>query len=1135
MVKYNKDTVQDLRCIMNKTAIKNFAVAARLMLIESVTQRAYEYEVTENGSNDPDQTEAGGHVLTPSERSGRRQLIERIRQNGFAQTMEEAAYTWFNRFIALRFMEVNGYLPARIRVFTDDSGAFRPEILSEAVQLNLEGIDHELVLDLLDAQQNEQLYKYLLITQCNALNASLPEMFEKIGGWTELLFPNHLLRPDSVIARMVSEIPEEDWRDQVQIIGWLYQYYNTEPKDKVFSDLKKKIKISAETIPAATQLFTPDWIVQYMVENSLGRLWTEGHGKPANADWIFYLEEADQEETVRAKLEQLRAEYRNIKPEQIRMIDPCMGSGHILVYAFDVLMDIYTSCGWAERDAALSILQNNLFGLDIDRRAYQLSCFAVMMKARQYHRGILKHGGIQLNLANFADITGVDTSILSGTIRTFAQQFTYADTWGSLMELAAPEDIEAQAAASGMNRKQIAAMIRIYRMLSQKYDVVVTNPPYMAGSKMNEVLSDFVKRNFPDSKNDLFACFMEKCSRLAKPHGFYALITQHAWMFLSSFEALRRKLMMQTTVNMAHLGARAFDDISGEVVQTTAFVMTGYIPDYKGTYIRLLGQNGERGKRDLFLSGEKRYTVKTERFSRIPGVPVAYWVSDRFLDAFDSGLRIDSISDFTGSQHITAKNERYLRYFWEVDSRKIGREKSWAFYAKGGDFRRWYGNIELVVSTSPAAMRFYRENPTSNCLAERYWFTEGITYSAVTSNGTGFRLYPAIGAFDKGGATLCYVRDQDYVLGLLNSRVAEFTFSIMNPTLNLQVKDVKALPVLVSPEQKETVEALVRENVAISREDWDSFETSRDFAAHPFLGYRSGAQTLLSDAFGQWQRDCEERFTRLKSNEEALNRIFIDLYGLQEELSPEVPDREVTVRKADVQRDVRSLITYAVGCLFGRYSPDVSGLCCAGGEWDASKYRTILPTASNVLPICDDTYFEDDLTERVIEFVRIVFGEDTLGDNLRFIADALGGKGMPREVLRNYLLGGFFADHCKVYRKCPVYWLLSSGRKNGFKALVYMHRWERTTVAVVRTDYVHELQERYRTQLTLVEDQMRNAAAGEHVRLKKQQEKLLAQLAEINAYEERVHHLADQMSDIDPDDGVKVNYAKFGDILEKIR
>ena len=823
---------------MNKTAIKNFAVETRVMLINAVTQLAYEFEVTENGTNDPAQESVNGRSLTAAEKNQRSQLIANIRQNGFTQTMEEAAYTWFNRFIALRFMEVNNYLPSHTRIFSDESGNFKPEVLSDAANVEIDGLDKELVLELLENQENERLYKYIIITQCNALNKGLPEMFEQIGGWTELLFPRNLLREDSVIAKMITEIPEEDWRDQVQIIGWLYQYYNTEPKDKVFADLKKNIKISAQAIPAATQLFTPDWIVRYMVENSLGRLWAEGHGKPDDADWKYYLDEAEQEDPVKAELEKIRAEYKNIQPENIKIIDPCMGSGHILVYAFDVLIDIYRSCGWGERDAAKSILRNNLYGLDIDRRAYQLAYFAVMMKARQYNRRICSPEN-QPNLANFADVMGADTDMLSGSIRRFAEQFAFADTYGSLMTVTAPADIDTAFSdfmpTIGLNMRQFDMMMKIYKILSQKYDVVCTNPPYMGGSGMNAKLSEFVKSKFPDSKSDLFACFIEKCGQLAKPHGFYAMITQHAFMFLSSYENLRRKLMLKTTVNMAHLGARAFDEIGGEVVQTTAFVMTGHIKDYKGTYARLVDTVGENEKRDLFLSGDKRFAAKQENFSKIPGMPVAYWVSENFIRAFERGISIDSISDFTGSQHITANNDKYLRLHWEIDANKVGMGKKWVYYAKGGDFRKWYGNIELVVDWSEGAVQYYKTNSTSNLLAEKYRFKEGITYTELTSSVNTFRYLPPVCIFDKKGPSIVSVKKLWYCLGIFGTKIAPLYFAILNPTLSTQVRDVKNLPIIVNGEIEPKIDEIVKENVEICKQDWNDFETSWGFEKHPLI------------------------------------------------------------------------------------------------------------------------------------------------------------------------------------------------------------------------------------------------------------------------------------------------------------
>lgn len=830
---------------MNKTAIKNFAVEARVMLINAVTQLAYEFEVTENGTNDPAQESVNGRSLTAAEKNQRSQLIANIRQNGFTQTMEEAAYTWFNRFIALRFMEVNNYLPSHTRIFSDESGNFKPEVLSDAANVEIDGLDKELVLELLENQENERLYKYIIITQCNALNKGLPEMFEQIGGWTELLFPRNLLREDSVIAKMITEIPEEDWRDQVQIIGWLYQYYNTEPKDKVFADLKKNIKISAQAIPAATQLFTPDWIVRYMVENSLGRLWAEGHGKPDDADWKYYLDEAEQEDPVKAELEKIRAEYKNIQPENIKIIDPCMGSGHILVYAFDVLIDIYRSCGWGERDAAKSILRNNLYGLDIDRRAYQLAYFAVMMKARQYNRRICSPEN-QPNLANFADVMGADTDMLSGSIRRFAEQFAFADTYGSLMTVTAPADIDTAFSdfmpTLGLNMRQFDMMMKIYKILSQKYDVVCTNPPYMGGSGMNAKLSEFVKSKFPDSKSDLFACFIEKCGQLAKPHGFYAMITQHAFMFLSSYENLRKKLMQKTTVNMAHLGARAFDEIGGEVVQTTAFVMTGHIKDYKGTYARLVDTVGENEKRDLFLSGDKRFAAKQENFSKIPGMPVAYWVSEAVNRCFEKGLKFDEFA--SPKQGIkTADKDRFLRFWHEINYERSSIFDSnidkWFPCNKGGAFRKWYGNNEYVINWENDGYEICNFKDENGKMKSRpqnlpYMLKEGLTYTNISSSTFGVRYSPPGFIYDAAGS-LIYVENKKmyYALGLLASNIVLVFTRILSPTMSFEVGQIASIPVYYKPNS--TIDSLVKENIELSKKDWDSFETSWDFEGHPLV------------------------------------------------------------------------------------------------------------------------------------------------------------------------------------------------------------------------------------------------------------------------------------------------------------
>jgi len=1114
---------------MNKSAIQKFAIQARRDLIEQVKQRAYQYGIDETGFGDINAVAVSGRVLSSAEKLQRQELIRQIQQKGYAQEMEEVAYTWFNRFIALRFMEVNNYLPSHIRVFSDASGSFSPEILKDALHLDLPGLDKGRVAEYIESNSTDDLYRYLLLTQCNALNSALPEMFEKLGGYSEMLLPNNILKPEGVIGRLVSDIPEEDFRDAVQIIGWMYQYYNTEPKQAVFDGLKKNVKITKEKIPAATQLFTPDWIVRYMVENSLGRLWLESHPNDAlKANWKYYLDEAEQTQEVAERLRVLRSQSPVKSPEDIRLIDPCMGSGHILVYAFDVLMQIYESEGYNPRDAAKLILEKNIYGLDIDRRAYQLAYFSLMMKARQYNRRIFTEG-VKPQVYHPAG-------------------FPEGEEYGSLVKVDTlppkPEEPKEITLFTEKYETTLNAW-NFKRLLVQKYDVVVTNPPYMGGSGMGAKMSDFVKKNYPDSKSDLFAVFIEKCGELLKPTGYQAMITQHAWMFLSSYEKLRGKLMHRDIINMAHLGARAFEEIGGEVVQTTSFVLSKRnTSNFEATYVRLVDYNSQQAKEEAFLSGSDRHTAKKENFEKIPGSPVAYWVSEAMLRAFDNG-QIYAVST-TPSQNVTGNNARFVRKHWELPSRSIGSKDSWIFYAKGGGYRKWYGNLDDVVNWTPEVRKIYQYGDgkhASQIINKDYWYRKGITWGLITSNIPSFRVMPDGATFDKGGSTII-VNDEVYnfVFGLLNSKAFLSIVLTFNPTLNFQIRDICNTPLVV--DHKEQVDPLVTDNITLSRADWDSFETSWDFKVHPLVQLSmAGAfawgdnkpTKRLSSAYKAWELLCEGRFNQLKANEEELNRIFIEIYGLQDELTPEVEDKDVTVRKADLSRDIKSLISYAVGCMFGRYSLDVDGLAYAGGEWDDSKYSTFTPDRDNIIPICDDEYFDDDITGRFVKWVETVYGSESLEENLKFIADALGSKGSPREVIRSYFLNDFYADHLKVYQNRPIYWLFDSGKKNGFKALIYMHRYQRDLLARMRTDYVHEQQERYRTQLTQIGDALTHVSGSEAVKLSKQQMKIQEQSLEIQKYEEKIHHLADQNIEIDLDDGVKHNYALFEDVLAKIK
>ena len=859
---------------MNKNAIQKFAIWARNELIAQVSQRAYQYGIDESGFGDASADTLNGRLLTAEEKSQRQELIGRIKEKGYKQVMEEVAYTWFNRFIALRFMEVNNYLPSHIRVFSDASGAFKPEILNDVLHLDLPGLNSGKVAEYIESNDTEALYRYLLLTQCNALNSALPVMFERMGGYTEMLLPNNILRQDSVLGHMVSDIPEEDWQDAVQIIGWLYQYYNTELKDDTFAQLKKNVKITKERIPAATQLFTPDWIVRYMVENSLGRLWLEGHPNAELHDgWKYYLDEAEQEPEVEAQLAKLREEYKTIKPEEIKVIDPCMGSGHILVYAFDVLMQIYTSAGWDQREAAQSVLKNNLYGLDIDDRAAQLAYFAVMMKARQYDRRLLTRG-IQPNIYSIRESNGIQAMTieyfhkndpkLKADIERIVTEMRDAKEYGSILNIT-PVDFDGLYARfdeirNDINMMQMSALdellplVKCAELLAQKYDVVVTNPPYMAVSNAGAKVNDYVKKNFPDSKADLFAVFIERCGQMAKKNGYQAMITQHAWMFLSSFEKLRTKLLAVDIVNMAHLGARAFEEIGGEVVQTTSFVIRkSHIADYKGEYCRLIEPTSQQGKEDMFLSGENRYAADQSNFSKIPGSPVAYWVSNSTFELFQH----TNIKEFFNPRVglMTTDNDRFLRFFWEVELKRIcfdahndeealASRAKWFPHNKGGSYRKWAGNQDYIVDWEENGKRiketaikkypYLKGNPNFVVHDDGFYFHENVSWSEIAMGNLAFRYYPSGFTFNVKGMSAFPTGDMSLfeLLAFANSVVANYLSNIVNPSISFGANSFANLPLIRCEAQTERI---AEDNTRISQNDWDSYETSWDFKRNPLV------------------------------------------------------------------------------------------------------------------------------------------------------------------------------------------------------------------------------------------------------------------------------------------------------------
>ena len=1138
---------------MDKNAIKKYAVWARTELITRVSQRAEKYDITAEA--DVNASSVNGVLLSDAEIKQRKALIEQVKQKGFDQVMEEVAYTWFNRFIALRFMEVNGYLPSHIRVFTDDNNNFKPQILAEAIHLELDGLDMDKVYEMKNNNENDELYKYLIIIQCNELSKILPGMFQKISDYTELLFPDNILREGSVIEQMVAAIPENDWTDQVQIIGWMYQYYIVEPKDELINARKQ---YKDKDIPFVTQLFTSDWIVRFIVENSLGRLWADGHKcEGLISKWQYYVDDSTDKKLLP---ENIMSDITKLTPEDIKCIDPCAGSGHIIAYGFDVMMQIYKDYGYSEREAASLIVQKNIYGLDIDKRASQLAYFTIMMKACQYDRRFLSKG-IQPEVYCIPDSNIIDKQLidyfeagdsrLSNSFDLLVSQMNNASIYGSVIEI---HDVDFELLENRLGEikkdislytdaviKEIEPFIKAAKLLSRKYDVVFTNPPYMATKYMPDVLKEYVSAKYPDYKADLFSAFIVRSSEMCLSHGYLGFLTPYVWMFIQSYEKLRQYIYEHMTFSsLVQLEYNAFESAC---VPVAAFTLRNYATDTPFGCIKLSDFRGIDVQAPKTIEAIKnpecgyRYLANQKDFLKIPGAPVAYWIGERLIDAFENGISVDDISDFTGSQNITADNSKYLRMFWEVNYNEIGKGRHWAYYAKGGEYRKWFGNIQLVVDISNEAVQYYKNCKTANYLNDKYWFQEGITYSAITSSGTGFRYYEPVGGFDKGGATICYLGENlKYVLGVLNSNIAEFVLQVMNPTINLQVKDIKAMPIIIDDNYRQDVENIVTENIEISKEDWDSYEVSYGFRKSPLIrGYKT-----ISQSYAEWEKECNNRFARLKENEEKLNQLLIRIYGLGSEVSEKVDDKFVSVNKADKARDIKNFISYAVGCMFGRYSLDETGFIYAGGEWDSSKYKTFIPDRDGIIPICDDEYFEDDIVGRFVKFVEVAFGKESLEENLQFIAEAIGGNGGSREVIRKYFIDDFFNDHCSQYAvtgsgKRPIYWLFDSGKKNGFKCLVYLHRYQPDTIARIRTDYVHEQQARYRTAIEETENRLLSAEGSDKVKLNKKLKLLKEQDVEIHAYEEKIHHLADQMIAIDLDDGVKENYSKFQDVLAKIK
>ena len=1179
---------------MNKTAIRKFAEWAREKLIEDIKYKAGTVGITANGiveklpqsTSDTNFYDVGTKDYTKIsgiEIKQRDALVKAIQtkersyksyQEAFENVIEEVAYTWFNRLIAIRFMEVNDYLPSGVRVLSSENKAKKePDLVTTPFDTDLEFTSYEQdrIIQLKDDNKLDELFRMLFIKQCNKLHDILPELFEKTDDYSELLLTISFTDPEGIIHHLINDIEDVDFRindemytddgkikadGQVEIIGWLYQYYISKKHDEIVNIYKGTVKKA--DIPAATQLFTTDWVVRYMVDNSLGRYWIERNPQSKLAEKLEFF--------VTPKNGEIQFVDEKINPTDLTFFDPCMGSGHILVYAFDVLMEIYREVGYSDRDAALSIVENNLFGMDIDKRAYQLAYFAVMMKARSYNRRALTKG-ISNKLAVVEESNSIDKFACNGLTTDSEQNkigeylveaYKDAQEIGTLQTIEKKDykefveylnNVESSAGQIDLfstawlndTLPQMVQLAKQAEIMSNKYAVVCTNPPYM--NKLEGQLKKFVVDNYKAYSGDLFSVFIYRNFDYCKIDGYSAFMTPFVWLFIKTYEALRTYIIDSKAITtLVQMEYSAFEEAT---VPICSFVLKNGKATEKALCFKLSDFKGGMAvqKQKVLEAIDNKgcgyfYEAVQSDFNKIPGTTIAYWISKNMLGAYEAGKNIGEIA-FPKTGMTTGDNNRFLRMWFEVninnakfdvESAKEAQcsEKKWFPYCKGGGFRRWYGYNEYLVNWFNDGYEI-KNNIKANGLkaasvrSENMYFKPLITWSAVTSGLFSCRYCFGGALFDSGGSSISVPQNAYYLLSVLNGKIGQYVLDISNATINYQPGDIAGIPIIF--EKVEQVESNAQLNIQISKTDWDSFETSWDFKKNPLV---SGAANKISTAFEMWSKECAERFNQLKANEEELNRIFIDIYGLQDELTPEVEDKDVTVRKADLQRDIKSLISYAVGCMFGRYSLDEDGLAYAGGEWDNSKYDTFIPDEDNCIPITDEEYFEDDIVGLFCAWLKKVYGEDTLEENLDFIANALGNKGKTsREVIRNYFLTDFIKDHIKTYQKRPIYWLFDSGKQNGFKALVYMHRWNADTIGNVRVEYLHRIQRVYEKEITRMQEIIDNSHDNKEIsNATKRKEKLQKQIKETKDYDAKIAHLALSRIDIDLDDGVKVNYEK---------
>ncbi|MFW1636455.1 BREX-1 system adenine-specific DNA-methyltransferase PglX [Acinetobacter oleivorans] len=1169
---------------MNTSNIKKYAPQARNDFIAAMRKQSAKYGITADRTLPTEQKGdlllIGDQVFPLSVMKPREKLIKRIQTSSFEQTIDYIAYSWFNRLCAIRYMECKGLLDHGRRVLSSaDGSAGLPQILEECLDIDLPGLDASRVAELkLDGNKDEELYRELLLAQCHALNQVMPLLFEQVSDESELLLPDNLTKTDSLIRDLVSSIPEEDWSD-VQIIGWLYQFYISEKKDQVIGKVVK-----SEDIPAATQLFTPNWIVKYLVQNSVSRLWMMAQPDSTLANnWEYYIQPAEQTDEVNAQLKQLidvriSEDGDTLNPESITVLDPACGSGHILVEAYDCLKAIYLERGYRSRDIPRLILENNLYGIDIDTRAAQLASFALLMKAREDDRRLFSNPP-KLNIIALQDSQPerldalsqdlANTGIAQADLKELLELFEHASTFGSLIQV--PEvfakklpDLETKlniALASGdifaqQSAQELLPLVQQANLLAKQYDAVIANPPYMGGKGMNTALKDFAKKKFPDSKSDLFAMFIERGFGWCKESGFNSMVTMQSWMFLSSYEAMREKLLQDRTIQtMAHLGARAFPEISGEVVQTTAFVMQGqHINGFKPVFFRLV-DTGQDQKESELRSGLNRFdsTIQDD-FKKIPGSPIAYWVNIQTRNLFSGNKLLGEISEPRRGL-ATNDNNKFIRRWAEVSNQKmafgsINREdaknsnKKWFPYNKGGEFRKWYGNNEYLVNWEndgeemfALAKKLYG-SPTRTIKNLQYYFRNGISWSMIGSGTFSVRYMDNGYIFDQAADSL-FARNNELleIIGLMNSPVLEFLKIIINPTMNTTAGVISQLPYVpfsASNQARENVEEMIK----FARDDWNVYETSWDFTQNPIIRTQ---QSNLEQAFNTWQQQNADAVAEMKRLEEENNKLFIDAYGLQDELTPDVPDEQITLTRADREKDSQRLVSYVLGCMMGRYSLDEPGLIYAHAgnqDFDANRYLKFPADADGIIPLTEMHWFEDDATHRIREFLTAVWGKDTLDANMQWLAESLDKKAneTAEDTIRRYLASKFYKDHMQTYKKRPIYWLFSSGKQGAFQALVYLHRYNESTLARMRTEYVMPLISKMAAYANSLETTKESSdSAAEIKRIEKKLQDLHKQQAELSTFEEKLRHYADQRITLDLDDGVKVNYGKFGDLLAEVK